>query len=409
MTWRDSYRAASFRGAAFYVESADSDHGRRQAVHLTAQRDTPYTEDLGRREREFSITGYLLGKEYHTSRDELIKAAETAGPGLLVHPYRGEMTVVCRGLKVSESSSEGGKCNITMTFLESGEASYPSVKVDTVNAISATSRKLTDVAGESFTSTFLTTGFPAFVADAASTGLADLGEFMSNPGISFSGDIDAVSSFYSKAQGIVSDAAGLVQKPLQMLDSVLGVVGSIRSAFGANAFSMLTSLFDRYSSVYSGSTSTASRKQQAANYTAMSALIRQASIAEAATAAVVVERSEGGLISVEDTEYDSYQDAIATRDSLAGRLDTESESTVDDRVYVALTDLRVSVVKAIPSPEQDLPRIVDYSPRQTQPSLLVAYQLYGDATRSNEIARRNRPRHPGFLTGGKTLEVLADG
>ena len=46
MGWRDNYRAASFRGVAFFVESADSTHGRRQAVHEHAQRDVPYTEDL---------------------------------------------------------------------------------------------------------------------------------------------------------------------------------------------------------------------------------------------------------------------------------------------------------------------------------------------------------------------------
>lgn len=50
-----------------------------------------------------------------------------------------------------------------------------------------------------------------------------------------------------------------------------------------------------------------------------------------------------------------------------------------------------------------------YTPRETLPSLLVAYQIYGDAGRADEIAARNTPRHPGFLVGGNQLEVLADG
>ena len=116
MAWRDNYRAATFRGVGFFVATADSSHGRRQAVHETAQRDVPYTEDLGRKSREFSITGYLLGKEYDVAREDLIKVCEQAGPGVLVHPYRGELMVVCRGLTVSESSDEGGKCTISMTF-----------------------------------------------------------------------------------------------------------------------------------------------------------------------------------------------------------------------------------------------------------------------------------------------------
>lgn len=435
MTWRDTYRAATFRGVAFFVESADSSHGRRQAVHETAQRDTPYTEDLGRKSREFSVVGYLLGKDYHLNRDELIKACELAGPGALVHPYRGEMNVVCRGLNVSETAAEGGKCTIALTFLEAGEASYPSANVDSVNAISAKGNTVTAAAEKSFLSDFLTTGFPAYVADSAAAGLAALGEYMAAPGLSFSGDLKAASDFYLQARGLVSDASGLVQKPLNMVSRITGLIGSVRSAFGANAFSMLTSLFDRSPSAYSGSTATPSRQQQATNATAMNALVRQVAMAEAAKAAVVTQTPVATTTRITQTStgttrtstgatqtapgvsqsrpvptvYDSYQAAIKVREDLVERIDAESEVTPNDEVYVALSDLRTSVVQAVPSPEQNLARIVQYVPRETLPSLLVAYQIYGDAGRADEIATRNAPRHPGFLTGGQQIEVLADG
>jgi len=414
MGWRDNYRAASFRGVPFFVESADSTHGRRQAVHEHAQRDVPYTEDLGRKAREFSVSGYLIGIEYQAQRDELIKACETAGPGVLVHPYRGEMTVTCRGLGVSESSSEGGMCVVKLTFLEAGEASYPSAKVDTVNAISAKGNAVTAAAEQSFVSEFLTTGFPAYVADSAATGLAELGEFMAAPGLSFGGDLQAASDFYAQAKGLASDAFGLVQQPLNMVSRITGLFGSIRSAFGSNAFSMLTSLFDRSPASYTGSTATPSRQQQATNSLAMNALVRQVAVAEAAKAAVVTQTSTvtaSGVtqVAVTPTVYDSYQAAIQVREELVDRIDAESEATPNDQVYVALSDLRTSVVQAVPNPEQDLARIVQYTPRETLPSLLVAYQIYGDAGRADEIAARNAPRHPGFLMGGNQLEVLADG
>jgi prophage DNA circulation protein len=424
MGWRDNYRAASFRGVSFYVESADSSHGRRQAVHEHAQRDVPFTEDLGRKAREFSVSGYLIGEEYQAQRDELIKVCEQAGPGVLVHPYRGELTVVCRGLGLNESSSAGGMCMVTLTFIEAGEASYPSAKLDSVNAISAKANAVTDAAEGSFISNFLTKGFPAFVAEAAASNVAELGEFMSSPGFNLTGDLQAASDFYLQARGIAADAFSLVQQPGQLFSRIVGVIGSIRSAFGGNAFGMLTSLFDRSSSSYTSSTATASRKQQASNFLALNALVRQASIAEAAKAAVVTQTplsttsfsSSGAtastgntLISTTPTLYDSYQEAIAVREALVERLDAESETTPDDSVYRALADLRTSVVQAVPSKEQDLPHLVRYVPPETLPSLLVAYQLYGDAGRADEIARRNSPRHPGFLIGGKQLEVLADG
>lgn len=414
MGWRDNYRAASFRGVPFFVESADSTHGRRQAVHEHAQRDVPYTEDLGRKAREFSVSGYLIGAEYQAQRDELIEACETAGPGVLVHPYRGEMTVTCRGLGVSESSNEGGMCLVKLTFLESGEASYPSAKVDTVNAISAKGNAVTTAAETGFVSEFLTTGFPAYVAESAAIGLAELGEFMASPGLNFAGDLQAASDFYLQAKGLASDAISLVQQPLQMVNRITGLFGSIRSAFGINAFGMLTSLFDRSPSSYSGSTATPSRQQQATNSLAINALVRQVAVAEAAKAAVVTQvpvTTASGVtqVSTVPTVYDSYQAAIKTREELVARIDTESEATPNDELYVALSDLRTSVVQAVPNPEQDLARIVQYVPRETLPSLLVAYQIYGDAGRADEIAARNDPPHPGFLMGGTQLEVLADG
>lgn len=416
MAWRDNYRAATFRGVGFFVATADSSHGRRQAVHEAAQRDIPYTEDLGRKSREFGITGYLLGKEYDVAREELIKVCEQAGPGVLVHPYRGELTVVCRGLTVSESSDEGGKCTISMTFLEAGEASYPSAKVDSVNAISAKAGEVTEASKENFVADFLTKGYPSFVAEAATTQIKGLSDFLSSPEFIVSSDIQAVSDYYDKVKGIGSDAFNLIQSPFEFAGQVVNAISSIRSAFGGSAFGMLMSLYNQYfdSSSSASTSSTPSRQQVVKNTSAVSALVRQAAISEAAIAAVVTQTTEdvsngGTKTTSEPTKYDSYEAAIAVRTELSDRLDEESETTSSDLVYVAVTDLRTAVVQAVPNPEQDLPRLATFSPRQTLPSLLVAYQLYGDASRAEDIVSRNGPRRPGFLVGGQQLEVLANG
>jgi len=416
MAWRDNYRAATFRGVGFFVATADSSHGRRQAVHETAQRDIPYTEDLGRKSREFGITGYLLGKEYDVAREELIKVCEQAGPGVLVHPYRGELTVVCRGLTVSESSEEGGMCTLTMTFLEAGEASYPSAKVDSVNAISAKAGEVTEAGKENFVSDFLTKGYPSFVAEAATTQIQGLSDFLSSPEFIVSSDIQAVSDYYDKVKSIGSDAFDLIQKPFEFADQVVDAISSIRSAFGGSSFGMLMSLYNQYfSSSDSGSSNnTPSRQQVVTNTNAVAGLVRQAAISQAAVAAVVTQTTEdvsngGTKTTSSPTKYDSYESAIAVRTELADRLDEESETTNSDLVYIAVTDLRTAVVQAVPDPEQDLPRLATFSPRQTLPSLVVAYQLYGDASRAEDIVTRNDPRRPGFLTGGQQLEVLANG
>lgn len=396
MTWRDNYRPASFRGAPFFVEGTESSYGRRQAVHEHAQRDTPYTEDLGRKAREFSITGYVLGANYHLARDAVVDACEQAGPGQLVHPYKGELTVVCRGLSVSENSQEGGFCRLTLTFLEAGEASFPRAMTDSINAISGAGNQAITAAQGGFVSRFLTDGFPGFVRDAAAARLTAITDYLSSPGQSLAGEIGAAADYFYSVRDLAADAYDLVLQPQTLAQRLIGVLGSARGAFGSNSFAMLTGMTSNFDEAYTGSTATPSRKQQAANFEAMGELVRQVSVAESAKAAVV-------------TEYPSYQDAIAARDVLLEQIDEEVEYTVNDDAFVALGKLRTEIARGIPPQDQRLPQLVEYTPPSTLPSLVVAHNLYNDAGRADEITARNKARHPGFLIGGTALEVLSDG
>lgn len=428
MTWRDNYRTASFRGVNFHVESADSSHGRRQAVHEHAQRDVPYTEDLGRKAREFSVSGYLIGADYHLQRDALVAACEVAGPGQLVHPYRGELSVVCRGLTVSESSQDGGMCRVSLTFLEAGQASFPRAVTDNVNAISSAAEALKDAAKLSFLKEFLTTGFPAQVMQAAQAGLAEVADFIADPGFNFSAEIAAASELYYEARNMAADAFDLVQAPFKMADRMLGTVGLIRGGFGFSSFGVLRSMFSLFGGSESGGSSggggggssgstTPSRRQIIANRNATNDFTRHLAIAEASKEAIVrlatftpaTAQQPGASESVFGA-YPSVQDVIIVRDQLTDAIDLELESErTSDEVFVALSALRTEIVRGIPQPGQRLPQVVDYVPAATLPALVVAYNLYGDASRADEIAARNKPTHPGFLTGGKAIEVLADG
>lgn len=396
MSWRDRYRQASFRGVAFFVESSESAHGRRQAVHEHAQRDVPYTEDLGRKAREWTLQGYLIGDDYDLQRDQLQEACETAGPGQLVHPYRGELTVECRGLTISETSQDGRMCRVTMTFLEAGEQSFPRSVTDSVNAISRAGNSVISASQGGFVERFLTTGFPAFVREAAAARVQQLTDFLENPGYPLTDDIQAASDFYYSVRDLAADALDLVLEPARLVQRISSVLGSVRSAFGGNASPVLGSMYQQFSTTYTGKTQTPSRRQQGENFEALGELVRQVAISENAKVAVV-------------TTYPSYQEAITTRDTILEQIDVESERTANDEAYVAINGLRAEVVRGIPAQDERLPQLLDYTPRATLPALLVAYQLYGDASRDAEIIARNQPRHPGFMTGGQPLEVLSDG
>lgn len=44
----------------------------------------------------------------------------------------------------------------------------------------------------------------------------------------------------------------------------------------------------------------------------------------------------------------------------------------------------------------------------TLPALVIAQTLYGDGSEADQIVSKNSVRHPGFVTGGQTLQVLSD-
>ena len=418
MAWLDSYRAASFRGVAFYVESHDASFGRRQVTHEYPQRDQPFTEDLGRKARDYTVDAYLIGDDYPAQRDRLIAECEKAGAGELVHPYLGNVDVVCTGLKIRESLNDLRMCRVQLSFVESGLARYPSNDQDAVRAVTGAANGVITAGRDSFLDRFSTDGFPSFVTDGAAALSAGLGGLLGSLPVNPTGDAQDVAAFFGRVTGLSENALSLVGSPASLADEIIAVVTGIRGVFGGRADTVLQTLRDGYGSDYAGSTATPSRAQFAANHNAFGALVRRLALAEQSVVAVLAAEESASTIAEAQatgspvpggTPFVTREDAIAARDQLTDAIDAEAERVVtSDEEYVALASLRAQVVRGLPSPDLRLPRVAAVTPPATTPSLVVAYQLYENAGRSIEIAERNRARHPGFLPGGEALEVITD-
>jgi prophage DNA circulation protein len=128
--WRGELMIARFRDAEFHVDSNSRENGRRIVTHEYPKKDIPYSEDMGRRAKEFSIRGYcivypndtdtLFQRDYRRPRDNLIRALEQESRGVLVLPTLGSLVVVCTKYRVSEESKRGGYCTFDMDFVEFG-------------------------------------------------------------------------------------------------------------------------------------------------------------------------------------------------------------------------------------------------------------------------------------------------
>jgi len=132
MAWIDDIEDASFRGVPFFVDKDSAKGGRRVANHQYPKRDKPYAEDLGRKQRGYTLDAYTIGDDAMDDRDALITAMETAGAGTLVHPTFGSIQVQPEDWTVSEDLVGAmRRCSFVLVFVEAGDIAAPTVTADT--------------------------------------------------------------------------------------------------------------------------------------------------------------------------------------------------------------------------------------------------------------------------------------
>lgn len=384
MGWRENYQQASFKGARFYVDSIDGQYGRRNVTHEYPDRDTPYTEDLGRKAREFSISAYLVGSDYQIQRDALIAACESAGPGQLIHPYKGRMTVCCKGLTVRESRKDGGYCELSLTFIEDGANTFPSAVLNLVSAVASAGSSLITAARSDFLSNFSFPKTPAFVREQ----LEDATSLILDP---LNRVINASNDFADDWTALENDISDLMQQPELLADRMISAIRRVTDGNkGRGSSALYHELTDR-SSIPAVKVTTSTRQIQSDCQDALIALTERVALA------CNCELAAGFA-------FDSYQAAEAERERLLLEIDDKADTAPDD-VYNELVKLRTQVAKALPAP--GLPEIQTVQVRTTVPAIVQAYRLYGDATKETDIVNRNSIRHPGFIAGGTDIEVLS--
>ena len=438
MSWRDNLRDGSFRGVPFNIIDAGTLVGRRTQLTEYPLRDTPASEDLGARADQFMIECVVLGPNYMDERDALIKALKTKGPGTLIHPYYGTMSVVIAGpVEIRESSREGGLARFRIPFAESGENIEPSATVDTQAQVQSQVAIVNAQLGQSFGDQFSVSGMPQWVTDATTSNLGGLTSVLETLRDSIPGIPSSVTAFNAELQGFSSDLTSLIASPYDLGASIVSLVEGLGTIAmqPLDALSLYTSLFDYGSDTPEVAQTTPARVQQAANNTALFGLVQGVALSQAASmaastpaqtqtttqlqlpsdvpsssAAYAVASSPSSTpvpVQVTVNGFDTSDAALTVRNQLTDQIDS-LVLTADDALYPMLQDLRATVVIDIDTRVTALPAQIIFIPARTLPPLVIAYRLYGDATREAEIVARNKPPYPGFITGGQPLEVLSE-
>ncbi|EAZ5304637.1 DNA circularization protein [Salmonella enterica] len=419
-TWLYRLQPASFRGVPFKVSGDEGTIGRRAITHEYPLRDKPFTEDLGRKARRYSVSAYVIGGDYMTQRDRLLTALEQSGSGTLVHPFYGAVTVNVDGeIKVRHSRENGGMCEISLQFVESGELNYPTAGGATAQNVDDAA----DAADSSFADEFLSDFNLDDAADWITENVID----------NVYGILDEVISVFEIMDSAISDAAKLLQGDLSVLfpppSKGAEFIQRVQEMWAAgksiyyNTESALSAV-DNLKYIVSdpalapkGVWSTLSETQQTVIRctNACAQLFRSTALSESTRkfseiaapknnmAAFNVTRTHAAISAVPGQKTISgvlpvnYDQLTRQRTTYSDLFDQEGARVVGDSAYLALEDLRQAVLLDIRDRLQHTDKMITRTPGDTTPAVVLASDWYDDASRGAEIVALNNIPHPGFV------------
>lgn len=410
-SWSDELYPASFRGVPFEVDADDGSFGRRGQLFEFPKRDKPAVEDMGRAARTMSLTAYVIGKDWMSKRDKLVKAIEQFGPGKLVHPFYGTMTVsIIEPAKVSHSSSEGRMCRISFSFVETGEFEFPTVGRATRNKLFNSNSALADYLNNLF-SGFSMSGLPDF---AQSGILADVSGYMDtideaftmlDSGISaasrlLKGDLSVIFSgssmtFVTRLQSMWRSATRLSGDSKSLLKLIKGLTGvTLGHDLSPRGVWKTSSISTQHRVAKSNQIAQAVRVS-ALSTTAYAVTLLTSQSAKSQTVASVPAVADTDTTST--TVYPSYTELKDLRATLNAALDKELSRITDDGLFLALQQVRTDINMDIADRLATATKTITRTPSAVLPAVVLAYQWFGDATRADEIIQRNDIAHPGFV------------
>lgn len=436
------YRKASFRGAEFEVTSRSWSSGRRNQVHEYPNKDIPYTEDLGKKAESYPVTAFVIGSDYKSKRDALRKACIQEGSGTLIHPDYGTIEVICDSISIKEDYSSQRMAIIELVFIEVGEKAIPETSIDYAGQITSSAGSLTSAAKNSFVSGFSLsdgveglTGLLGSISDLCTSSLDNIGTgigYAEGLASDVQGAMNNIVAASSYALSLKTSAKALLNTPnglASQIDTVFSAISSLAGGYsGSGASSTKAYSASSTSSSSSSATSASSATVTTNAFKTVRELASKSNASETAntsnddakaekkcmqqieqlTKQIVVAKEAEVITTI---EFASAEDAEVVLDDFL--TDVEEVELFEDvepssEVMQSLRDLREIVIEYMQNIAMELPRTRSLILNGSLPSLVVAYDLYEDVNRADEIVKKNKIAFPGFIPAGKELKVLTE-
>lgn len=427
--WMRTLQRASWRGIPFSVRGTEIRRGRRTAVHEYPGADDVWVEDLGRGTRTISFHGFIVGDDCYKRRDLMLKAAELAGAGDLVHPSLGAVRVTLVDFSAGERADLGRVVEIDFAFIQGQDLPrFPAGAVGTPfqNFVNAA---LNDIA----IAVDFVAQVQAFVAlgvDVVNAGLRIVTGFI-GLGQTLMGDASLISHavlglFGNNGRYSTAGLTVLPPSATTVAQVLAGVVAAraAAAAVGAVAASaaptdLPAALIAYVAAVAAVAPAPGDQVRLLLQGAAFSPALTPANTAPIGAAIAVVEPAVGSLVrraclsalarALSVYQPTSYNDAAMLIGSVSALFDAEMVSAADQgntASFVSLRALRTAVVMDLNTRGALVARLATVTRGSSMPSLTLAYQLYADASRSDDLIARVDPPNPLFMP--LVFEALVD-
>lgn len=398
MSWKEQLQPASFRGVSFHIDSVDTNFGRRNQVHEYPRRETPYSEDLGKKAREYSFRAYVLGDNYLIDLDRLMKAIEDkTSPGTLVHPSLGAKLVIPTRCSVSFSNREGGIEYFNLSFVEAGENRFPKDSKNSKAKVFERIGSFRDLLKDNLERVYQGSSQVEAVTGRSFSAANDFLDLMETS-LQYSGPVQEVfSSFKTGVAKLRSRLVSLVYSPGEMADEFIGLFETFNSAQVDPQVKLDSSLrlLDLDALEDTPETTTVTEETALSNDRILRYFLRGLSLGQSAQAVV-------------ELSFPSKKEALETRDLLRDLMEEEELGLSDfgfSELANSLSSLRAELVQDIHERAVFLPNISTIELSEPLPALVLAYRLHDDSDEEQSLVERNRIANPLFAAG--SIEFLS--
>lgn len=419
MAWRDTLLDASFRGVRFDVQGVD-----RSGARSIAQNEYPYAagaelDDLNLKARRFRFKAIIWGDDYEGRLQQLVDALEAPGTGELVHPVYGPIQAMAESWEDQHEAELVDGVVLSINFIEHSlrelvfAADTASSKTDAISARGEDARAAADDAllrrmekAKDGSDRRL-----AVLKDTFDQAKASLSKLLDTTALRVVlSDLEPV--LYPRAYA--ADLVAVVDRALQglpfggrnlLFDNLSG--SPEKTGSGVDDYNTAAKQLDPAAVTLTPNVPAPDADMEADTQT-VQAHARVHAATAMADCAVIILAGELDQALLDRAEIEAL--ANRTRQALQVAIDA-ARAALDaegrGQVSAALRALAYAVQEAALAVINQRPPLVRRISPIGGPVRLVAYQVYGDASRAPEISRINRLGRMVYIERGEVLNVYA--